>query len=111
MGVKVLARVSVAAALPGPARLALCGGVARYLVGNAAFSLRLLGTVEYEKLAVAAALLALYTVGGGLPAWVVAGAVAALMAGLCLAEAEAVRRVMSGGGREASSTADERMTG
>ena len=111
VGVKVLARVSVAAALPGPARLALCGGVALYLVGNAAFSLRLLGTVEYEKLAVAAALLALYAVGGGLPAWVVAGAVAALMAGLCLAEAEAVRRVMSGRGREASSTADERMTG
>ena len=111
VGVKVLARVSVAAALPGPARLALCGGVALYLVGNAAFSLRLLGTVEYEKLAVAAALLALYAVGGGLPAWVVAGAVAALMAGLCLAESEAVRRVMSGRGREASSTADERMTG
>jgi low temperature requirement protein LtrA len=111
VGVKVLARASVADALPGPARLALCGGVALYLVGNAAFSMRLLGAMEYEKLAVAAALLVLYAVGGGLPAWVVAGGVAALMAGLCLAEAEAVRRVISRQGREKSSTADERMTG
>ncbi len=82
-----------------------------YLAGNAAFSLRLIGEVEHEKVAVAGALMALYAVGGGLPAWVVAGAVAALMGGLCLAEAEAVRRVISGQGREASSTVDERMTG
>jgi low temperature requirement protein LtrA len=111
VGVKILARVSVAAALSGPARLALCGGVALYLVGSASFSKRLLGEVEYEKLAVAGALLALYAVGDGLAAWVVAGAVAALLGGLCLAEAEAVRRVMSGRRRESSSTADERMTG
>src|SRR5438270_593671 len=51
VGVKVLARVSVAAALPGPARLALCGGVALYLAGTAAFSLRLLGAVQYGQLA------------------------------------------------------------
>ena len=95
VGVKVLTRGSVTAALPGPARLALCGGVALYLVGIAAFSLRLLGGVEYRQLAIAAALLALYAVGGGLPAWAVAGAVTALVGGLCLAESEAVRRVMS----------------
>ena len=111
VGVKVLARVSVVAALPAAPRLALCGGVALYLLGSASFSLRLLGAVEYEKLAVAAALLALFAVSGGLPAWVVAGAVAALMVGLCLAEAEAVRGVIGGRDREASSTADERMTG
>jgi low temperature requirement protein LtrA len=111
VGVKVLARVSVASPLPEPARLALCGGVALYLLGDALFALRMTGVVEYEKLAVAVALLALYAVGGGLPAWAVAGGLAALLAGLCLAEAEALRRVMSGRRRERSSTADERMTG
>jgi low temperature requirement protein LtrA len=111
VGVKVLARVSVASPLPEPARLALCGGVALYLLGDALFALRMTGVVEYEKLADAVALLALYAVGGGLPAWAVAGGLAALLAGLCLAEAEALRRVMSGRRRERSSTADERMTG
>jgi low temperature requirement protein LtrA len=111
VGVKVLTRDSVTAPLPDAARLTLCGGVALYLAGNVAFSLRLLGSVEHEKVAVAVALLVLYAVGGGLPAWVLAGAVAALLGGLCLAEAEAVRRVISQPGGEPSTTADERMTG
>jgi low temperature requirement protein LtrA len=111
VGVKVLARGSVAASMPGPARLALCGGVALYLVGTAAFSLRLLGAVPYGQLAVAGALIVLWAVGGGMPAWVVAGAVAALLGALCVAESEALRRVISGEAGEASSPADERMTG
>ncbi len=41
VGVKVLTRDSVTAPLPGPARLALCGGVALYLIGHAAFALRM----------------------------------------------------------------------
>jgi low temperature requirement protein LtrA len=110
VGVKILAGVPVDDALSAGARLTLCGGVALYLAGTAAFSLRLLGELEYEKLAVAGALLVLGAVGGGVAGWVVAGAVAALLGGLCLAEAEAVRRVMSGRGRETSSTVDERMT-
>jgi low temperature requirement protein LtrA len=97
--------------LPGPARLALCGGVALYLVGTAAFSLRLLGAAPPRQLAVAGALLVLYAVGGGMPAWVVAGAVALLLVSLCAAESEAVRRVIGDRAGEASSTADERMTG
>jgi low temperature requirement protein LtrA len=111
VGVKVLAGGSVSASLAGPARLALCGGVALYLVGTAAFSLRLLGVAQYRQLAVAGALLVLYAVGGGLPAWVVAGAVAALLCALCAAESEDLRRVISNRGGEASTTADERMTG
>ena len=111
VGVKVLARLSVAAPLPGPARLALCGGVALYLAGTAAFSLRLLGTAQYGQLAVAGALLVLYAIGGGMPAWVVAGAVAALVGVLCAAESEELRRVISDRGGEASTTTDERMTG
>jgi Na+(H+)/acetate symporter ActP len=85
--------------------------VALYLVGTAAFSLRLLGVVQSRQLAVAGALLVLYAVGGGMPAWVVAGAVTALLGALCAAESEALRRVISSRGGEASSTADERMTG
>jgi low temperature requirement protein LtrA len=111
VGIKVLTRDSVSAPLAGPARLTLCGGVALYLAGNVAFSLRLLGAVEYEKLAVAAALLVLYAVGGGLPAWVLAASVAALLIGLCASEAAAVRRVIGGRAGERSTTADERMTG
>jgi low temperature requirement protein LtrA len=109
VGVKILTRGSVTAGLPGPARLALCGGVALYLLGAAAFARRLLGIVDYGQLAVAGALLVLYAVGAGLAAWVVAGAVAALLGGLCLSGAEAVRRVIGASGGEASSTADERM--
>jgi low temperature requirement protein LtrA len=111
VGVKVLTRDSVTEALPGPARLALCGGVALYLVGTAAFSLRLLGTAPRGQLAVAGALLVLYAVGGAMPAWLVAGAVAALLGLLCAAESEALRRVIGSEAGEASSTADERMTG
>jgi low temperature requirement protein LtrA len=111
VGVKVLTRGSIAAPLPGPARLALCGGVALYLIGTAAFSLRLLGAAPYGQLAVAGAVLVLCAVGGDMPAWVVAGAVAALLGGLCVAESEALHRVISGEAGEASSTADERMTG
>jgi low temperature requirement protein LtrA len=111
VGVKILTRGSISAPMPGPARLALCGGVALYLLGTTAFSLRLLGVVQYGQLAVAGALLVLCAVGATLPAWVLAAAVAALLGGLCVAEAEAVRRVMSSRGGEPSSTADERMTG
>ena len=56
VGIKVLTRGSVSAPLRDPARLALCGGVALYLVGQAAFVLRMVREVEYEKLGVAVAL-------------------------------------------------------
>ena len=111
VGIKVLTRDSVSAPLPGPARLVLCGGVALYLLGSAAFALRMIGRLEYEKLAVAAALLALYAITGAIAAWAVAAAVAALVVALCAVESDAVRRVMSGRAGEASSTASERMIG
>jgi low temperature requirement protein LtrA len=111
VGVRILTRGSVAAALPGPARLALCGGVALYLLGTAAFALRMAGRLEYEKLGVAVALLVLYAAGGAIAAWAVAAAVAALLVALCAAESESVRRVMSGRRREASTTASERTIG
>jgi low temperature requirement protein LtrA len=95
VGVKVLTRDVVTSPLPDPARLALCGGVAIYLVGNASFALRMIGKAEYEKLAVAVALLVLYAVGGGLAGWALAAAVAVLLGALCASESEAVRRVLS----------------
>ncbi|MBV9334642.1 MAG: low temperature requirement protein A [Solirubrobacterales bacterium] len=109
VGIKVLTRDSVSAPLAAPARLALCAGVALYLLGSAAFALRMIGRVEYEKLAVAVALLALYAITGGIAAWAVAAAVAALVVALCAVESEGVHRVMSGRAGEASTTASERM--
>jgi low temperature requirement protein LtrA len=102
VGVKVLTRGSVSAPLSDAARLALCGGVAAYLVGHAGFALRMVGELEHEKLVVAVALLVLYAVAGGLPAWALAVAVAALMGALCVAESEWAQRVFSRTGREAS---------
>ena len=69
--------------------------MALYLIGHAAFALRMVGEVEYEKLGVAVALLVLYAVAGGLAAWAVAAAVAALMAALCAAETDSVREAVS----------------
>jgi low temperature requirement protein LtrA len=111
VGIRVLTRGAVGEPLPGAARLALCGGVALYLIGNASFALRMVGRLEHEKLAVAVALLVLYVAGGDLVAWALAGAVAALLGGLCVAETETLRRVMSHAGRERINHRDERMTG
>jgi low temperature requirement protein LtrA len=72
--------------LPTGPRLALCGGVALYLVGHIGFRLRMVGTFGYEKAVVVAALLILYALGGGMPAWALAGAVTLLLAVLCAVE-------------------------
>ncbi len=68
------------------ARLALCGGVALYLLGHVAFRLRLMGELGRGKAVVAVALLVLALVGGWLPAWSVAAAIMALLALLCVGE-------------------------
>jgi low temperature requirement protein LtrA len=87
VGVKLLVRGPVGSPMPDAARLALCGGVAVYLVGHVAFRARLVGSIGYEKLLAAAALMVLYAVGGEFPAWTMAGAVAAIVALLCASEA------------------------
>jgi len=69
-------------ALRDAARLALCGGVAMYLVGLSAFKLRLLGTKEPLKLVAAAALLAIGWLGGGLDGLAVAGLATGVLAAL-----------------------------
>jgi low temperature requirement protein LtrA len=67
-------------------RLALCGGVALYLVGHVAFRMRMTREFGYEKAVVAVALLILYAASGGIPAWTLAGAVTVLLAILCAVE-------------------------
>ena len=68
------------------ARLALCGGLAIFLVGNVAFRRRMVGAIGYAKLAGAAALLALFGLSDGLSAvWILAAATLVLIA-LCTLE-------------------------
>jgi low temperature requirement protein LtrA len=85
VGARVLVK-HVGVSMPDAPRLALCGGVALYLIGHVGFRWRLSGEIEHEKLAVAAALLVVYAVGGGLAGWVLAAVVAALLACLCAFE-------------------------
>ncbi len=68
------------------ARLALCGGVALYLMGHLAFRLRLLGELGIEKPVAAVLLLVLFAVGGALPGWSLAGLIALVLGALSLAE-------------------------
>ena len=72
--------------LLAPARLALCGGIAIWMVGGVAFRLRILGTVAWEKLAAAAACLVWFALSGGVPAWAVAGVLALLLLALLVWE-------------------------
>jgi low temperature requirement protein LtrA len=74
-------------ALGTPGRLALCGGVALYLVGMEAFALRMLGEVNWQKLAAAAALLLIGWLGSGLHGLAVAGAVVGVLGALSAARA------------------------
>jgi low temperature requirement protein LtrA len=85
VGVK-LAVHDVREPLHDATRLALCGGVALYLVGHVAFGLRMVGSVGWEKLVAAAALLVLYAVGADMPAWTLAGAVTVLLWLMCALE-------------------------
>jgi low temperature requirement protein LtrA len=85
-GVKLVVHNSVSAPMPDAGRLAMCGGAAVYLVGLAAFRLRILGEHSVGRLLVAVALMVLYAVGGGLPAWAIGVGIAALMASLCAGE-------------------------
>ena len=65
-------------------RLALCGGVALYLAGHAAFLWRMLGSVKYSELVAAAVALALFAVSSSLSAIVVCLLLLADLAGLAL---------------------------
>ncbi|HEY2436197.1 MAG TPA: low temperature requirement protein A [Solirubrobacteraceae bacterium] len=68
----------------GPGGLALCGGVATYLIGQEGFAWRMLGTIEPWRLAVAAVLIALCPVADQIPGWGAAAIVAGLLGVLCV---------------------------
>ncbi len=84
-GVRLQIR-AISQAPPGLIRLALCGGLAAYLLGQVAFGLRLIGTVQYAKTATAAALIIVYAVSGGVTTWVLAVVITGLFVVLCVAE-------------------------
>ncbi len=67
-------------------RLALCGGIAVYLLGNVAFRLRMVGAVGYAKLAGVVALLAVFALGGPLSALWVTALATLVLATLCALE-------------------------
>jgi low temperature requirement protein LtrA len=72
--------------LADAARLALCGGLAMYLLGNVAFRLRMVGTLGYAKLTGAVGLLAVFALGGGLSALWVTALATLVLATLCALE-------------------------
>ena len=86
-GVKLTVNNSAQAPMPDGGRLALCAGVAVYLIGLAAFRLRIAGDKRPAPLLIAAALMALYALGGSIPAWSVAAGISALIGALCIGEA------------------------
>jgi low temperature requirement protein LtrA len=86
VGVKFLVHGSLSASLPDAPRLALCGGVALYLLGNVGFRLRMVSSPGYHKLAATAALMLLYALGAGAPAWTIAAGATAILTALCAAE-------------------------
>src|SRR5262249_25090762 len=69
--------------MPAALRLALCGGVALYLLGLAVVRRRLAGDWGVERLAGSALLIGVFAVTGGLAAWALACVVAALLALVC----------------------------
>ncbi len=96
VGVRSLVRQDVGEPLAGAARLCLCGGVALYLTGAIAFGWRVVGSIGYEKLVAAAALVMLYAFGGSLAAWSLALVTAALVGALCTVESMGNRESLEG---------------
>ena len=78
VGVKV-AIAHVSDPLGDAARLCMCGGVALYLAGHAAFRLRMTHTLETAKLVAAGAVLAVYVATEEADAWVTALTIALVL--------------------------------
>lgn len=65
--------------LPDAVRLCLCGGVALYLLGHAAFRLRMVDDVNRSELIAAAAAMSFYLVGSNVDAWLNVALLAAVL--------------------------------
>ncbi len=64
-------------------QLALCGGVALYLVGLVGFAGRMFGTLDWRRAAVAVVLIVLCAFADGIAEWAVAAIIAVLLAVVC----------------------------
>jgi low temperature requirement protein LtrA len=72
--------------LSDAARLCMCGGVALFLLGHAAFRLRMTQTIEIAKVIAAAGVLVVFAITGSADAWVTAILVTAVLAALTIRE-------------------------
>jgi low temperature requirement protein LtrA len=86
VGMKATIR-DVGGTLSDGARLALCGGLALYLVGNAAFRLRMAGELGYASLAGAGGLAAVFALGASASAVWITGLSTAVLVAVCMLEA------------------------
>ncbi len=78
-------------ALTGAPRLALCGGVALYLLGHTAFQLRLLRRASAGQLFAALGALALFALGAHVAAWLLSGLLALVLLTTLASPAVALR--------------------
>jgi len=86
VGMKATIR-DVGGTLSEGARLALCGGLALYLVGNAAFRLRMAGELGYASLAGAGGLAAVFALGASASAVWITGLSTAVLVAVCMLDA------------------------
>jgi low temperature requirement protein LtrA len=89
VGVKV-AIAHVDDPLGDAARLCLCGGVALFLTGHAAFRLRMTGQLEIAKLAAALGVMIVFAATGSAAAWITALGVVVVLLALTIREAAEV---------------------
>ena len=85
VGMKVAIH-DVTSDLTGAGRLALCGGLALYFAGNAAFRLRLVGAVANAQVAGVLGMAAVFAFAGGLSTVAVIGLATAVVIGVCVLE-------------------------
>jgi low temperature requirement protein LtrA len=78
---------AVAVPLTDAARLAICAGLALYLLGQLAFEVRLLGRLRYEKVIATLLLLIVFAIGSGWRTWVLVAADTVVIVLLCASEA------------------------
>ncbi len=83
VGAKLLVRGTVSAPLPDGARLALCAGIALYLLAHAAFRLRLGAAAIRVRGLAALALVVLWAATGEVAGWLVSVIAAGIVAALC----------------------------
>jgi low temperature requirement protein LtrA len=88
-GVRLVVHNPVSTPMPSSGRFMLCGGVATYLLGLAAFRWRMAGERGAARPLAALVLLAVAALGGGLPAWSIPALTATVVGLLCVAEAHA----------------------